>query len=47
MVAEIEAIPVALPVRREWRWRGLGGDLGRWVIVRARMEDGFVGVGEA
>lgn len=47
MVAEIEAIPVALPVRREWRWRGLGGDLGRWVIVRARMEDGLVGVGEA
>ena len=46
-VAGVEAIPVALPVRREWRWRGLGGGLGRWVIVRVRTEEGPVGLGEA
>ena len=43
----IEAIPTALPVRREWKWRGLGGDLGRWVIVRVGTEDGLIGLGEA
>jgi muconate cycloisomerase len=43
----IEPIPVALPVRREWKWRSLGGDLGRWVIVRVDTEDGLIGLGEA
>jgi muconate cycloisomerase len=47
VVARIEAIPVALPVRREWRWRGLGGELGRWVVVRVHTDDGLVGLGEA
>lgn len=46
-VRDVEAIPVALPVRRQWRWRGLGGELGRWVIVRIRTEDGLEGLGEA
>ena len=43
----VEAIPIALPVRREWRWRGLGGSLGRWVIVRVHTSEGFIGLGEA
>jgi L-alanine-DL-glutamate epimerase-like enolase superfamily enzyme len=47
VVGAVEAIPVALPVRREWRWRGLGGELGRWVVVRVRTDDGLVGLGEA
>jgi muconate cycloisomerase len=47
VVARIETIPVALPVRREWRWRGLGGDLGRWVVVRVHTDDELVGLGEA
>lgn len=43
----MEAIPIALPVRRELRWRGLRGTLGRWVVVRVRTEEGLVGLGEA
>lgn len=46
-ITAVEAIPIALPVRREWRWRGLGGQLGRWVIVRVHTDDGHVGLGEA
>lgn len=46
-VERVEAIPVALPVRRAWRWRGLGGDLGRWVVVRVQTDQGLVGLGEA
>lgn len=43
----VEAIPIQLPVRREWLWRGLGEPLGRWVIVRVHTTDGHVGLGEA
>lgn len=46
-VTDVEAIPIALPVRREWRWRGLAGALGRWVIVRVHTDEGLVGLGEA
>src|SRR6266516_3107412 len=46
-VSAIEAIPIALPVRRVWKWRGLGGELGRWVIVRITTDEGLVGYGEA
>lgn len=46
-IERVEAVPVALPVRREWRWRGLGGNLGRWVIVRLATDEGLVGLGEA
>jgi len=46
-ILEVEAIPVALPPRRELRWRGLLGELGRWVIVRVHADDGLVGLGEA
>jgi L-alanine-DL-glutamate epimerase-like enolase superfamily enzyme len=46
-ITQIEAIPIALPVRRVWKWRGLGGELGRWVIVRVHTDDGLIGLGEA
>lgn len=46
-IASIEVTRVALPVRREWRWRGLGRQLGQWIIVRVHTEDGLVGLGEA
>lgn len=42
-----EVIDIRLPPRREWRWRGLHEELGRWSIVRAVTEDGTVGWGEA
>jgi L-alanine-DL-glutamate epimerase-like enolase superfamily enzyme len=47
VVERIESIPIALPVRREWRWRGLDAELGRWVIVRVHTDTGLVGYGEA
>jgi L-alanine-DL-glutamate epimerase-like enolase superfamily enzyme len=43
----VEVVDVALPVRREWRWRGLNESLGRWSIVRVETEAGIVGHGEA
>jgi L-alanine-DL-glutamate epimerase-like enolase superfamily enzyme len=46
-VSAIDAICVALPVRRVWKWRGLEGDVGSWVIVRVEAECGVVGYGEA
>lgn len=46
-VTGIEAVPISLPVRRELRWRGLRGTLGRWVIVRVGTTEGLVGLGEA
>jgi L-alanine-DL-glutamate epimerase-like enolase superfamily enzyme len=46
-IADIRAILIALPLRRDWRWRGLGQQLGRWVLVRLETEAGAVGWGEA
>jgi len=46
-IAEVRATPIALPVRRDWRWRGLEQQLGRWVLVRVETDDGAVGWGEA
>ncbi len=46
-IESIEAIPFALPVRRDFRWNGLRGQLGRFVLVRIRTADGLVGYGEA
>ena len=46
-IRAIEAIPIRLPVRREWMWRGLQQPLGSWVIVRVHTDDGRVGLGEA
>jgi L-alanine-DL-glutamate epimerase-like enolase superfamily enzyme len=46
-VARIEAIPIQLPPRRDWKWRGLAGSLGHWVVVRVHTDNGLVGLGEA
>jgi muconate cycloisomerase len=47
VVERIETIPIALPVRREWRWRGLDAELGQWMIIRVHTDTGLVGYGEA
>lgn len=47
VLSRIEATPIALPARRDWKWRGLAGSLGRWVIVRVHTDHGLVGLGEA
>ena len=46
-IANVEAIPFRLPVRREFRWAGLNADLGSFVLVRIRTDSGLVGLGEA
>lgn len=46
-VEQVEVIDVALPARRDWRWRGMHEELGRWSIVRLTTADGTVGWGEA
>jgi muconate cycloisomerase len=46
-VEAVEVIDVALPSRRDWRWRGMHENLGRWSIVRLTTTDGVVGWGEA
>lgn len=46
-IADTRAIQIALPLRRDWRWRGLEQELGRWVLVRVETDDGAVGWGEA
>ncbi|ABG05952.1 Muconate cycloisomerase [Rubrobacter xylanophilus DSM 9941] len=46
-ITDVETIPISLPLRREWRWRGLRGSLGRWVILRLHTDEGLVGLGEA
>jgi L-alanine-DL-glutamate epimerase-like enolase superfamily enzyme len=43
----LEVIDISLPRRRDWRWRGMHEDLGRWSIVRIRTADGVTGYGEA
>jgi muconate cycloisomerase len=46
-IGEIRAIPIDLPLRRDWRWRGLSNELGHWVLVRLETGTGAVGWGEA
>lgn len=46
-ITSIEAIPFCLPVRREFKWAGLNGSLGGFVLVRVRTSDGVTGYGEA
>jgi L-alanine-DL-glutamate epimerase-like enolase superfamily enzyme len=46
-VVSIEAIPFALPVRREFRWNGLQQGLGQFVLVKVTADNGLVGYGEA
>ena len=43
----METVQVALPTRREHKWRGLTGDIGGYVLVRLTGDNGLVGWGEA
>jgi L-alanine-DL-glutamate epimerase-like enolase superfamily enzyme len=47
LFSQVDVIDIALPLRREWRWRGLHEQLGRWSIVRLETDEGVVGWGEA
>lgn len=46
-IGAIECVPIALPLRRDWRWRGQERELGHWVIVRVSTSAGVEGLGEA
>src|SRR6185503_4592146 len=46
-IRSIEASAFALPNRRSFKWAGLNGELGRFVLVRIATDDGLVGYGEA
>src|SRR5689334_13444733 len=46
-IRSIEASAFALPNRRSFKWAGLHGELGRFVLVRIATDDGVVGYGEA
>lgn len=46
-ISAIRAIPIALPLRRDTRWRGLTQSLGRWVLIRVETDAGRIGWGEA
>ena len=46
-IKRIEAFPIRLPVRRDFKWAGLRENLGGFVITRLETEDGIVGWGEA
>jgi L-alanine-DL-glutamate epimerase-like enolase superfamily enzyme len=46
-IVAIECVPIALPLRRDWRWRGQERELGRWVIVRVKTDAAVEGLGEA
>jgi len=43
----IEAFPFRLPLRRQFRWASLRIDLGGFVFVRIRTDEGLSGIGEA
>lgn len=46
-IISIEAYPFSLPTRRDFRWAGMLGQLGNFVVVRVETEGGVVGYGEA
>lgn len=46
-ITAIEAVPFHLVPRRDFKWAGLQGDLGRFVLVRVRTDEGLTGYGEA
>jgi muconate cycloisomerase len=46
-ITAIEAVPFRLTPRRDFKWAGLRVDLGGFVAVRVRADDGAVGFGEA
>jgi muconate cycloisomerase len=46
-IREVEVFPFRLPLRRDFRWTGLQRQLGGFVFVRIRCDDGSEGYGEA
>jgi muconate cycloisomerase len=46
-IRSIEASAFQLPNRRSFKWAGLNGELGRFVLVRITTDAGVVGYGEA
>jgi L-alanine-DL-glutamate epimerase-like enolase superfamily enzyme len=46
-IRSIEASAFRLPYRRSFKWAGLNGELGGFVLVRITTDDGLVGYGEA
>ena len=46
-IVSIDAIPFRLRPRRDFKWAGLAIQLGGFVLVRIRTDDGIVGYGEA
>lgn len=46
-ITSIEAFPLRLPARRDFKWAGLRENLGGFVIVRVETESGLIGWGEA
>ena len=43
----IEASAFRLPNRRDFKWAGLNGELGHFVLVRIRTDEGITGYGES
>jgi muconate cycloisomerase len=46
-IQSIEASAFRLPNRRSFKWAGLNVELGGFVLVRVRTDDGLIGYGEA
>lgn len=46
-IKSIEAFPIRLPARRDFKWAGLRENLGGFVVVRLETEGGVIGWGEA
>ena len=46
-IQSIEASAFRLPNRRSFRWAGLNVELGHFVLVRIRTDEGVIGYGEA
>jgi L-alanine-DL-glutamate epimerase-like enolase superfamily enzyme len=46
-IQSIEASAFRLPIRRSFKWAGLNAELGNFVLVRVRTDEGPVGYGEA
>ena len=46
-ITSIEAFPIRLPARRDFKWAGLRENLGGFALVRLTTDDGVTGWGEA
>lgn len=46
-IRSVQASAFQLPNRRSFKWAGLNGELGGFVLVRITTDDGLVGYGEA